>query len=88
MKQVISLLVVGVLLAACKSGGGGGPVHYNAKAINASGQIENSKTNFTTNKEGVELTVNTLCKANRNARQVIVETRSGKQIEGSPFRCR
>ena len=87
MKQLISLLAVGILLAACKSGGGG-PVHYNAKAVNASGQVLNSKTNFTTNQEGVELTVNTLCKANRDARHVIVETRSGKPIEGSPFRCR
>ena len=85
MKQVISLLAVGFLLAACKSGG---PVHYSAKAVSSSGQVLSSKTNITTNKEGVELAVNTLCKANRNARQVIVETRSGKPIEGSPFRCR
>ncbi|UOO88059.1 hypothetical protein LVJ82_11220 [Vitreoscilla massiliensis] len=86
MKQVISLIAVGFLLAACKSGGG--PVHYSAKAVNSSGQVLSSKTNITTNKEGVDLAVDTLCKANRSARQVIVETRSGKPIEGSPFRCR
>lgn len=85
MKNVIALLAVGVLLTACKSGG---PVHYAAKSVNASGQVLNTKTNITTNKEGIDVAVDTLCKANRSARQVVVESRSGKQIEGSPFRCR
>lgn len=85
MKHLMTMAMMGVLLTSCQSGDFSR--HYSAKAVNSAGNVV-SKTNISSNKEGIDMSVQTLCKANRTAKHVIVENRLGQQVDGSPFKCR
>ncbi|AUZ05911.1 MULTISPECIES: hypothetical protein [Vitreoscilla] len=87
MKRFILCASVLGLLAACQTGSHV-TQHYSAEAMNAKGQIVSKKTNFSFNKEGQDLAVQTICQSQRNTHSVVVKNRLGIPVEGSPFKCR
>ena len=85
MKSSFYIVAVALALSACQNVGTTG---YTAQAVKASGENVGKQGLMKSNQAGIEMSVKTLCQANKSAHAVVVKNMVGVEIQGSPFKCR